>query len=109
MDEHELMILLERIETKVELVAEGVAANATRHEQASIERHELKDAHEQTHLRLRAVETHLEGADNRMDEIQQDLRGMRHTTGLLYTIAQSHEHRILDVENGLRDLISNQS
>lgn len=70
MDLHEVMILLERIESKVELVAEGVSANAQRHERASDERQALREAHEQTHLRLRKVETRLDVVDTRLDGVE---------------------------------------
>jgi len=76
MEKDDLMILLERIETKVGFVAEGVDANRNRHEQASIERRELKEAHEQTHLRLRMIETKYEGVETRLEGVETRLEGV---------------------------------
>lgn len=76
MDLHEVMILLERIESSVQLVAEGVSANAQRHKEAANERRALGEAHEQTHLRLRGVETRLDSVETRLGGVEVRLAGV---------------------------------
>jgi chromosome segregation ATPase len=105
-------VLLENIDSKVSLMAESLEGVHGRLDQADGERRQLLESHERVDLRLRALETGQakleQGQTNLqqgMSEVRDELRGVRHTVGLLHTIATSHESRLQTVENNLRDHI----